>query len=170
MIQHLRLVLTGFLLATILIAGCAIPKRTEHQNQPETPVWRGRLALQIEPDSSQAQASSFSAGFELTGNAQVGELTLFTPLGSTAASLIWSEKSALMRTSSDTRHFESLDALIKHAIGTELPVATLFAWLAGENLAAAGWHADLSQHARGRITAQRSSPSPTAELRLVLED
>jgi outer membrane lipoprotein LolB len=129
-IQHLRLVLTGFLLATILIAGCAIPKRTEHQNQPETPVWRGRLALQIEPDSSQAQASSFSAGFELTGNAQVGELTLFTPLGSTAASLIWSEKSALMRTSSDTRHFDSLDALIKHAIGTELPVATLFAWLA----------------------------------------
>ena len=75
-----------------------------------------------------------------------------------------------MPTSIDPRHFASQNALIKHATGTELPVATLFAWLAGENLAAAGWHADLSQHARGRITAQRSSPSPTAELRLVLED
>lgn len=133
-------------------------------------MWRGRLAIQVEADSSQSQATSFSAGFELTGSAQSGELTLFTPLGSTAASLAWSETSARMLTDGDARHFESLDALIKHAIGTELPVATLFAWLAGENRAAAGWHADLSQHARGRITAQRTSPSPTAELRLQLEE
>lgn len=168
--QWPRLVLSGFLLASSLIAGCALPKRVEHQNQPEAVVWRGRLAIQVEADSSQTQASSFSAGFELNGNAQAGELTLFTPLGSTAASLTWSAKGALMRTNRDTRHFESLDALITHAIGTELPVSALFAWLTGENLAAAGWHADLSQHARGLITARRTSPSPTAELRLRLEE
>lgn len=90
-------------------------------------------------------------------------------MGSTAAALSWSAQTAVMRTQGEVRSFESLDALIKQAVGTEIPVAALFAWLAGDNMIAAGWSADLSQHANGKITARRVQPVPLAELRLVLE-
>jgi outer membrane lipoprotein LolB len=75
-----------------------------------------------------------------------------------------------MRTQGEIRHYESLDALIKQAVGTEIPVVALFAWLAGDNMNVAGWSADLSQHAEGRITARRTEPTPIAELRLILEN
>jgi outer membrane lipoprotein LolB len=128
-------------------------------------LWHGRLAVRVESE----QPQSFAAEFELTGNAQAGALTLYTPVGSTAAALSWSAQTAVMRTQGEVRSFESLDALIKQAVGTEIPVAALFAWLAGDNMIAAGWSADLSQHANGRITARRAQPVPLAELRLVLE-
>lgn len=151
--------------ATIFIAGCAAPTRAIVSNESEVSLWRGRLAVRVESEQPQA----FSAGFELTGNAQAGELTLYTPLGNTAAALSWSPQTAVMRSNGDVRHFESLDALIKQAVGTEIPVVALFAWLAGDNMAVAGWSADLSDHANGRITARRTQPAPLAELRLVLE-
>lgn len=147
------------------LAGCAIPPSTKLGGQSDASLWRGRLAVQVESD----QFRSFAAGFELTGSAAAGELTLFTPLGNTAAVLAWSAGAAVMRSNGETRHFQSLDALIKQAVGTEIPVAALFAWLAGDNLAVAGWSADLSHHADGRITARRTEPAPPAELRLVLE-
>lgn len=164
--------ITGFaalFFAIIFIAGCAGPARVSSINQSEPSVWRGRLAVRIESDPAQFQPQTFAAGFELTGNAQTGELTLYTPLGTTAAALSWSAQTALMRTNGDIRSFASLDALIQQALGTELPVAALFAWLAGDNMSAAGWNADLSQRAHGRVTARRTEPAPVTELRLVLE-
>jgi outer membrane lipoprotein LolB len=127
------------------------------------------LAVRVESDQLQSQPQSFAAEFELTGNARIGDLTLFTPLGNTAAALSWTTQTAVMRANGDVRHFDSLEALIKQAVGTEIPVAALFAWLAGDNMAVAGWSADLSQHANGRITARRTDPAPLAELRVVLE-
>lgn len=165
----MKVVCAAVLLATFFMAGCAVPTRTHTSIQSEVSLWRGRLAVRVESDQAQSQPQSFAAGFELTGNALVGELTLFTPLGNTAAALSWSSHTALMRASGDVRYFESLDALIKQAVGTEIPVVALFAWLAGDNMAVAGWSADLSQHANGRITARRTQPAPLAELRLVLE-
>lgn len=127
------------------------------------------MAVRIDADLPQSQAQSFSAQFELVGNAQAGSLTLFTPLGSTAAALSWTPETAVMRTNGEVRQFNSLDDLIKQAVGTDIPVAALFAWLAGDNRVVAGWSADLAQQANGRITARRYQPSPAAELRLVLE-
>lgn len=132
-------------------------------------MWRGRLAVRVEADFPPSQSQSFSAAFELTGTPLAGELTLYTPLGTTAAALTWSTQTAVMRSNGNIRTFESLDALIKHALGTDIPVTALFAWLAGDNVQAAGWRADLTQHADGRITARRTDPTPVAELRLVLE-
>lgn len=161
----MKVVCTAILFATLFIAGCAAPTRANISNPSEVPFWHGRLAVRVESD----QPQSFAAEFELTGNAQAGELTLYTPIGGTAAALSWSAQTALMRTHGEVRYFESLDALIKQAVGTEIPVPALFAWLAGDNMAVAGWSADLSQHANGRITARRTQPAPLAELRLVLE-
>ncbi len=157
------------LFAIIFIAGCAAPTPASVSNRSERTVWRGRLAVRVESDGAKAQAQAFAASFELTGNAQTGELTLYTPLGTTAAALSWSAQTALMRTNGDVRSFASLNALLEQAVGAEIPVTALFAWLAGDNMPAPGWNADLSQLAGGRLTARRTDPAPVTELRLVLE-
>jgi outer membrane lipoprotein LolB len=164
-----RALAAAILFATLFIAGCAVPTRTNTSNQSESASWRGRLAVRIEADQPESQPQSFSAGFELTGTPLTGALALYTPLGSTAAALSWSPQTAIMRTNGDVRYFATLEDLIKQAVGTDIPVAALFAWLAGENMNVKGWRADLSQHAHGRITARRTEPAPVAELRLVLE-
>jgi outer membrane lipoprotein LolB len=155
--------------ATFFIAGCAIPARAPGTNGSDSTIWRGRMSVRVDSDHVTPQPQSFSAAFELTGSTETGELTLYTPLGSTAASLSWSPQMATLRTNDEVRQFESLGALVKQAIGTDLPVSALFAWLAGDDVAVAGWRADLSQHASGRIIARRTQPTPLAELRLVLD-
>ena len=165
----LRFVGAIALIAIFLIAGCASLTGARGQYQSDSPQWHGRLAVRIEAEAKSSQPQSFAAEFELSGTPLTGELILYTPLGTTAATLSWTPLTAVMRTPSEIRTFESLDALIRQAVGTDIPVAALFAWLAGEDMKVAGWRADLSQHADGRITARRTEPAPVAELRLVLE-
>lgn len=161
----LRLIGTGLVLTCMLLGACATGSKRDAAGQPEAASWRGRLALVVQSD----QAQSFSSAFELRGNAQAGELTLLTPLGQTAATLSWSAQAAVWRSNDKVQQFESLDALIKNALGTELPVAALFAWLDGKPMEAAGWSADVSHYAQGRVTAQRQTPGPPAQLRVVLD-
>jgi outer membrane lipoprotein LolB len=116
----------------------------------------------------QGQPQSFSAEFELTGNEQVGELTLYSPLGNTAAAMTWTPQSATMRANGEIRHFASLDKLMLEVVGTELPVGALFAWVAGERKWTNGWSADLTDYPKGRIKARRQDPSHAAELNLLL--
>ncbi len=153
------------LIAIFLIAGCAQIPRAEDQKATETAFWRGRLALRVESEPPQ----SFFAGFELSGNADQGELRLFSPLGTTLADLRWSPQSATLTNNGETRQFESLDALATQATGTAIPIAALFQWLAGTQASAADWLADLTQLDAGRLSARRTQPLPTAELRLILE-
>lgn len=153
------------LIATLFIAGCAVPARSKVENTAENPVWHGRLAVQVEGDTPQ----SFFASFELRGHARRGELNLYSPLGTTVARLRWTPRSATLLGSGETRTFTSLDALALEATGTPLPVAALFDWLAGHEASDTHWQADLSQRAEGRLSARRQWPEPSAEIRLVLE-
>ncbi|MGH8337933.1 MAG: lipoprotein insertase outer membrane protein LolB [Rhodoferax sp.] len=154
------------LLITIFsIAGCAVPVRTTDQNSHENSFWSGRLALTV----NAARAQSFSAAFELRGNAETGELSLYNPLGSTLAVLDWTPDSATLRSNDQARSFGSLEELVRQATGTAIPVAALFDWLRGINTPVPGWQADLSQLASGRLQARRSTPAPTAELRVALD-
>lgn len=153
------------LIAIFLIAGCAQPPRVESPSGIESQFWRGRLGLRVDSEPSQ----SFSAGFELSGDADQGTLRLFSPLGTTLADLRWSPQSATLSNNGETRQFESLDALATQATGTAIPIAALFQWLTGVQTGAAGWSADLSQLESGRLTARRTQPLPAAELRLILE-
>jgi outer membrane lipoprotein LolB len=175
--RHRHAVFALFTIAILLIAGCAYPTGARGLNDAETAQWRGRLALRVAADSpvtqgesgAQPEAQSFSAGFELTGNAQTGSLLLFSPLGTTVAEMNWTPQTATLRTNGETRSFGSLAELLKQATGTDIPVASLFAWLAGDNVPTPGWLADLSQHALGRVVARRSDPLPAVELRLAIE-
>ena len=152
--------------ATLLIAGCAAPRLSA---MPGAASWHGRLAVRVDPGPAPSQALSYAAGFDLVGNLQEGELMLYTPLGTTLAALSWSARTAVLRNAEGSQSFESLDALIKKALGTEVPLEALFAWLAGDTMSAAGWSADLSGYAKGSILARRSQPKPAAEIRLLLE-
>lgn len=155
----------AWLVASLLIAGCAHPVRTAAPSDPKTGPWTGRLALQVQDNQSQ----SFSAAFELKGQASAGELTLFTPLGGTAAVLTWAPGLATLEANGQARQAASVDALVAQATGSSIPVAALFDWLAGTNTPVAGWQADLSGVGDGRIQAQRMEPPPTADLRVVLD-
>ena len=123
------------------------------------------MALRVDSDPPQ----SFAAAFELTGAAAAGELVLFTPIGTTLAILTWSPQSALLRSNGEVRSFDSLDALALQATGATIPIASLFDWMAGVATPTDGWQADVTQLANGRITARRTAPLPSAELKLVLD-
>lgn len=160
--------LAGWLLALcalVLAAGCAHPQRSPAAAEPGTSTWTGRMALQVQDNASQ----SFSAGFELQGNARSGELSLFNPLGGTIAVLAWGPGTAVLRANGQTRQFESLDALATHATGAPIPVTALFDWLGGANTPVPGWQPDLSQLGQGRLRAQRTDPQPQVDLRLAFD-
>jgi outer membrane lipoprotein LolB len=150
-------------LCALLLAGCAVPPRTAAP--PGVQVWTGRLALSVEGQASQ----SFSAGFELKGAPESGELGLFNPLGGTIAVLSWSPGNASLRANGTTKQFASLEALAQEATGAPLPVTALFDWLAGKATPVAGWEADVSQVAEGKLRARRSEPPPAADLRVAFE-
>ncbi len=157
---------SGWLLTSVLIlSGCATAPRQSGPIDAVLGPWSGRLALQVEDQPGQ----SFSAGFELKGNAQNGELALYSPLGGTLAVLSWLPGRATLQAQGKPREFESVDALLAQVAGTEIPVAALFDWLRGMDTPVAGWRADLSELAKGRLTAKRLQPPPQADLRVVLE-
>jgi outer membrane lipoprotein LolB len=148
------------LAAALLLSACAAPRPPGAVGEA---FWSGRLALRLESTPPQ----SFSAGFDLRGSAQAGELQLNSPLGTTLASVRWSPQGAELRQGGQFERRDSLDELTTEISGTALPVVALFGWLRGDSTVAAGWTVDLSQQSQGRITARRTSPLPSAELRLL---
>jgi outer membrane lipoprotein LolB len=152
-------------LALMMLAGCATAPQPTGPADVMTGPWSGRLALRVQDKP----AESFSAGFELKGNAQAGELSLYSPLGGMMALLDWQPGSATLRTGGEPRQFASVDSLVAQVVGEPIPVAALFDWLRGLDTHVPGWRADLSQLAQGRLSAKRLQPPPEADLRLVLE-
>lgn len=164
--------LLGFiasLVATILIAGCAYPTpakdQKSSQNTTKTNEYNGRISLQILSEPRQ----SFTGGFALLGNAQDGEMTLVTPLGNIAAVLRWQPGFAQLDSGGQKRQYPSVESMIEATTGAAIPLQALFAWLQGQQANAPGWRADTSRIEEGRISAQRSSPLPEAQLRIVLD-
>jgi outer membrane lipoprotein LolB len=151
--------------SALVTAGCAAPPRPTPSAAQAASTWTGRLALQVEDRPSQ----SFSASFELKGDARAGELALFSPLGSTMAQLAWQPGAATLRAGGQVRQADSVDALAAEATGTTIPVSALFDWLAGVATPVAGWQADVSEVAQGRLRAKRTDPAPAADLRVAFD-
>ena len=151
-------------LAIILIAGCASTTGANGTFSSKNAYWQGRLALTVHSTPVQA----FSANFELQGTAQTGSLVLSTALGSTLARIQWTDTAATLVSGNGTRAFESLPALLRQTMGTDLPVASLFAWLQGQAETTPEWEADLTQLDQGRLNARRTSLVNPAELKIIL--
>ena len=160
------LLLHACLFATILIAGCARPISDTAPNSLRNEFWTGRISLNVKSEPEQ----SFSAGFELKGRSERGELTLISPLGNVLGVLRWAPGEAELDSGNrNIQRFDSVDALMAQATGAAVPLSALFAWLQGDNATASGWSADLSRQAEGRILATRMQPMPRADLRVVLD-
>lgn len=164
---HTWLLVGAMLTQLSLLPGCATAPRpsASAQELALANAWSGRLALTVH--SSPAQA--FSAGFDLTGNAEKGELRLYSPLGNTLAALTWSPQGALLQQGSAQSRSGSVQDLLLQVTGTELPLPALFDWLQGKNPTVPGWNAELAQLPEGRLQVHRSSPQPEVELRIVLD-
>ncbi len=163
--HHRRLTLLAGLAAVSLLGGCAQTGKLQSRHNPTAKTWHGRMAMRVESNPVQ----SFTAGLELAGDAQAGELILSSPLGTTLLAVSWLPGQATLQRDGQLRHFDSVSALMREALGADLPLSALFAWLSGDNAVVAGWQADLSQLSSGRLSARRSEPEPVAELRLMLE-
>jgi outer membrane lipoprotein LolB len=167
------------LLATLALAlgGCAaLPP-------PEPGTIAGRLALQVEAHQERP-AQSISAGFDLRGTAERGELRLSTPLGTTLAAAFWGPGQARLVTPQGERRFDDLDALSRDAFGESLPLRALPDWLRGRPWPGAadsalplvpgpgfvqlGWTIDLAGFEVGRLLAWRAGP-PGVRLRAQLD-
>ena len=160
----------GLLLAlsstTALLGACALPaRRASGTDEAGEGYWSGRLALQVESEPPQ----SWSAGFELMGRPEAGELRIASPLGQVLAQLHWQPGAAVLVRGSDRLQRPSLPALVRELTGTDIPMEGLFAWLRGQAAEVAGWEADLSRQPEGRISARRLQPLPVTTLRLQFE-
>jgi outer membrane lipoprotein LolB len=153
----------GVWILSVLMAACtSIPPRAGTDGST---FWSGRLALTVDGEPPQ----QFSAGFDLRGDPESGELVLNSPLGNSLASVRWTPGSAEWVQGGQTTRRSTLERLTTDLGGAALPVEALFAWLRGEDVPIPGWTADLSRHDQGRIVARRLQPLPTAELRIVFE-
>ena len=148
-----------------VLAGCASGSGGLYRVPGVTSHWQGRLAIKV----TQPQTNAFAAAFELQGNAEHGQLTLSTPLGTTLATLNWAADAAFLTTTGTPQRFDSVQALTLYATGVDIPVAQLFAWLRGNEAAAPGWEVDLRDFELGRVSAKRSGPDLQAELKIVIE-
>ena len=151
--------------AIFIIAGCASNLRATGPLGPESGYWQGRIAVKVASTPEQA----FSANFELEGSTKAGRMELTTALGTTVARMQWNTGGAELQASGATRAYPSLPELTLATMGAELPVDALFQWLQGQAAASTGWQTDLSQWEAGRISAQRNSPEPRVDLKILLE-
>ena len=125
-------------------------------------------------------ARSLSAGFELRGDSERGELRLSTPLGTLLAAARWSPGEALLSMPGGQTRYADLDALSRHALGESLPLQALPDWLAGRpwpgassqplpaGFAQLGWQVNLAAFRGGQVDAVREA-APTVTLRARLE-
>jgi outer membrane lipoprotein LolB len=131
----------------------------------QLPSWSGRLGLRIDSEPVQAH----SAGFLLRGNAERGELSLFTPLGTTLYLLEWTPSTARLHANGKIHTAANVSELSERATGSAIPVAEVFDWLAGRPTPQSDWQVDSSQSEAGRWVAVREQPAPRTVLRIVLD-
>jgi outer membrane lipoprotein LolB len=139
----------------------------------------GRLAVQIEAAAGQP-ARSFSAEFDLRGDARSGQLRLTGPLGGTLADVRWEPGSAELTDAQGPRRYATLDAMTQDLFGEALPLAAVIDWLrgrpwpgapsraAGDGFEQLEWRVGLARFADGVLEARRER-APSVSLRARLE-
>ena len=163
------------LAAAVLLSGCA----STLPPAGGAPWTTGRLSLRADA-TPQQPAQSLSAGFELRGSGDSGELRLNSPLGTQLVAATWLPGQATLRTPQGERRFSSLEELSRQALGEPLPLAALTDWLAGRPWPGAahtlksdgfeqlGWFVVTQRFSEGWVSAQRVMP-PAVQLRVKLD-
>jgi len=150
----------------VLLAACATPAPIRSVSQaPSTKQWQGRISVTVQSDPPR----NMSAGFSLDGDARQGELNLFSPLGTTLATLQWNPTSTQWLQGSQQRRYDSMAHLTEETTGAALPMDAMFEWLEGRATPSPGWQADLSALNQGSLIAKRITPEPLVVLRIKLD-
>ena len=150
----------------VLLAACATPTPSRSVAQaPSDKQWQGRLSVTVQSDPPR----NMSAGFSLDGDARQGELNLFSPLGTTLATLQWNLATTQWVQGGQPRRYDSMAHLTEETTGAALPMDAMFDWLQGKATASPGWQADLSALNQGTLIARRLSPEPLVVLRIKLD-
>jgi len=161
--------LTGSLLiaSLCLLAGCSVfSSKTKNTALAQNGHWDGRLNLRI----LQKPPEQFSANFTLEGTAETGELTIYSPIGSTLAVASWNAEGATLTEGSKKQSFDSMEALTRAVTGANLPLSTLMTWLNVDGESLNGWEIRSENPAAGRrLFAKRISPLPQLQLTLILD-
>ena len=84
--MRLRTFIPALTLA-LLATGCTSPRLSAADPNA---YWSGRMAIEVLKEPPE----TLSAGFELQGSAQTGEMVLLSPIGTTLAVLKWSAQGA----------------------------------------------------------------------------
>ena len=136
----------------------------------------GRLALR-----APAPGRSFSADFDLRGDARRGLLRLTGPLGAILGEARWQPGQAQLETAEGVQRFDSLDALSLALFGEPLPLAAMVEWLRGRPWAGApslardggfeqlDWSIDLSAFAADGVIVATRAREPALSVRVRLE-
>ena len=150
----------------VLLAACSTsaPNRLVLQT-PSTKQWQGRISVTVQSDPPR----NLSASFSLDGDARQGELNLFSPLGTTLATLQWNPSTTQWLQGSQQRRFDSMAHLTEETTGAALPMDAMFDWLEGRPTPSPGWQTDLSALNQGSLVAKRVSPEPFVILRIKLD-
>lgn len=150
----------------VLLAACATPAsiRPLAQGSSEKQ-WQGRLSVTVQSDPPR----NMSAGFSLDGDARQGELNLFSPLGTTLATLRWNPTTTQWVQGSQQRRYDSMAHLTEETTGAALPMDAMFDWLQGKATSSPGWQTDISALNQGTLVAKRLSPEPLVVLRIKLD-
>jgi outer membrane lipoprotein LolB len=166
------------LCVALCLAACA---RMPTMPLPAGPALSGRLAVHVDASATSA-AHDVGTGFELLGDADSGQLSLTTPLGTMLAQARWAPGSVVLTTPQGRSSFADLDALTREVLGENVPVVALFDWLRGRPWPGApttgqatpagfeqlGWAVSLEHYDDAWITARREGP-PLVTVRAKLD-
>lgn len=176
--------LTALAVATLLTAGCAAPPSLPTPQTVSGPVLSGRIAVRVDAARAEDSPHSTSGAFELSGDADLGQLRLVSPLGTVLADARWRPGAGVwLQTGDDRRHFRNLTELSRETLGEDVPLMALMHWLEGRPWPQAphepqrqpagftqlGWTVDTSALAEsGLLVAQRTQP-PAVTVRARLD-
>jgi outer membrane lipoprotein LolB len=157
------------LLATMccVLTACGLfSTKSKHTALAQTGNWEGRLNLK----TLTKPPEQFSANFTLQGTAALGELTIYTPIGTTLAVASWNADGAVLEEGSQKQKFASMETLTKHVTGASLPLTSLMSWLNSDGENIPGWEIRSENQPGGRrLFAKRVSPMPQLQLTLILD-
>lgn len=140
----------------------------------------GRLGVVVEGQADR----SFSAGFELSGDARQGRLALTSPIGLKVGEARWRGNVATLSSSDGERRYDSLEALADDLMGETIPIEALFDWMRGrpwpqaaatplpsprQGFSQLGWEVDTTRASEGSIAAVRQNPPPRVTVRTRLD-
>ena len=154
-----------FVMLISMLSACATDMKPKMPTAERSQEWSGRISLQVQADPPQ----QLNASFALQGGAQKGQLDVFSPFGTTLATMQWTPQEAWLHQGNQQQRFASIAVLTERLTGAQLPIAELFDWLNGEPTAVDGWQTDVSQLGRGWLIATRTSPVPSVLLKIKLD-